>query len=217
MANDEVATDRCMWTGCKVKALPPCLVPKELACHVGVLKQDGLLESLPRHAVRCGCWMDASTLKNVCISNKVPEPAGTGAANKQGVKNIMKQDWARALVEHFFPSDVGDPPEFLQEKEDMIAGILGQKKRNLTVCPEDVLQSVAALDPNEACVPMFRGLKAMAKEMAEAQDRRAREAGNRTPRGLSASDSQLHTHPEQSPAHSISVSSPQSEMLGRKL
>ena len=171
-----------------MKALPPCLVPTGLEKYVGVLQLASLVEGLPRHAVRNGCYMDANVLKNVCAANAVPEPKGTGALNKQGKRGVIKQDWAQALVQHFFPSEDTDPADFQKEKDLMIQGILGQKPKPFTDCPEAVLQAVECLDPNEACVPMFRGLKSMAKEISEENLRKAREAGTRTPRGRSSSN-----------------------------
>ena len=173
MFNSSCAEADCPWTACSVQAVPPCLVPAALQKHTSVLKQVTAPQSLVRHAVRHGIWLEAATLTKICKANAVPEPPGTGAQQKNGRRNVLKRDWAEAALKKF-ASDLS-----AEERAHLLELMMGNPKatKKRSTCPEEVLQAMNCLDPDNASMPMFRELK----HMAEQQTRENARAG----RGLS--------------------------------
>ena len=171
LLNTDSCESSCLWRGCSVLPLVPCLVPAALKRHGSVLRISDELEGLPRHAVRCGIWLNATNLKSFCLANRVPEPAGTGALQKNGKANVLKKDWALAVIKHFFPDAT------LEQTALMLEGMLGQgqtKSKKHITCPDSVINAVSCLDPADANIPMFAGLKQMAQQIKEQADTEAK-------------------------------------------
>ena len=170
MFNTSCAEADCPWTVCSVQAVPPCLVPAGLQKHTSVLKQTTAPQSLVRHAVRNGIWLDATTLIKICKANGVPEPPGTGAQQKNGKRNVLKRDWAEAALKKF-ASDLSEQ-ECANLLEQMMGNRSATKKRSS--CPEEVLEAMQCLDPENASMPMFRELKHMAEQQTRENARAGR-------------------------------------------
>ena len=157
--NQESKEADCPWYGCSVRPVVPCQVAPEFRHLVSVLETSSPLEKLPRHAIRTGIFMDAKTLVKFATSNGVKEPCGTGNVNaKTGKAYVNKEDWAKAVVQHFFPSE----PE--EEQGKMTAALLGKKKRQTFECASTIVDCVKSLDPEDANLPMFRQIKEMAEQ-----------------------------------------------------
>ena len=182
--------DTCQWMGCSVAPVLPCRVPDMLRKYGSVLEMTSEMESLPKHAVKNGVWMDAKSLIQFAVANKVPEPKGSGAVNPKGKANVLKADWAAAVVLHFCP----DADE--STRSNLVQMMLGQKKKIVADCPATLIDSVESLDPDNANMQMFRQIK----RIAEDQQREAKEA--RGPPELSPDrplmPKDLHVKPSQS-------------------
>ena len=147
--------DKCVWEGITVAPVIPALMPQMARLHNSVLKAIHI-EPLPKAAVRNGVYMDASTVKGVCSANKIFPTEGSGKPNKNGKRNMVKIDWVKALVAHFFP--------LASEKdaELMVLGIMGVTKLTER-CPDEVVDGLSFLLPGED--GPFRELKQHAMSM----------------------------------------------------
>ena len=168
MFNSRSSESECQWKGCEVKPIVPCRVPEDLRGHVSILEQSTAWQSLPRHAVQTGIFLDAATLVSFARANKVPEPTeGSGALNKSGQRNIIKIDWAKKVVEFFAPDASPERAAFLVDQ------IMGKKDATKFACPKSILDAVNSLDPENANMPMFRQVKKIAEEQQKTNEQLA--------------------------------------------
>ena len=164
MFNHRTSQDDCQWRGCEVQPLVPCRVPEALRGHVSLLEQRGLMESLPRHAIRTGIYLDSAPLIRFARANKIPTPSvGSGSINgKTGKAGVVKIDWAKDVVEHFAADLSPERKQFLVDR------LMGKKQANKFACPKTILDSIESLDLDNKNMPMFRQVKRMAEEQSKA-------------------------------------------------
>lgn len=121
--NDRIdLKDGAGWLHLPTKVLHPTQIPLNLRMeHCVVLLVTGPPEGLVISAVRSGVFLTVAQLKSLhaVIKFKLPEK-GSG---KNG--NIIKVDWVRALVNHYFR----DSPEDI--RMNMMKGMLGQSWKHL--------------------------------------------------------------------------------------
>ena len=143
LANFEVTNTTEKWSAAALKPVIPSLVPPELGSRACVLSVKSPWESLLKASVRSGLSsINVETLKLIVKVNQVPlPPSGSGAS-----KNLIRIDFAKALVHWLFPDLAPDHPEF----QRMLQSLAGNSKKKVVDCPESVLEAVQALDRENA-------------------------------------------------------------------
>lgn len=129
-----------MYFACSVKPVAPVFLPLAYRNHVCILQPSSPIEPLVMAALRSGnCWLTIKQIKLIAASNRVGTPAqGSGKLNKKGGRNLVKVDWAKALVAKLFHRE---NPE---EQERIVKGIMGTQRSQ--VCEGDVEQVCNELD-----------------------------------------------------------------------
>ena len=163
--NYSTAPDVTVWQHVVTQVLPPCVVSAKTQAVIGggiQIRLVGEGEPLLKSAVKKGAKLTVAELVLLMKDNGIPEPAkGTGSGARG---QVVKRDRVASVVRHFFPDADAE------EQEKLVEGIAGPKSREdeIKECPEDILDFVAALDPDNAGA--FKYVREVAQE---AKDSRA--------------------------------------------
>eukprot|EP00435_Cladocopium_sp_Y103_P065603 s253_g27.t1 len=126
-------TDQSVWKRVDCIPLPPASLPVELG-HLGSAWAVQKRASLLKAGLKEGLQLTVPQIKQIFFSLEISAPTGRGSGKKG---NIVKLDWVKKLIQHFFPGD--DPGEQLR----MINCLMGKNQATLDV---DLLAAVSALD-----------------------------------------------------------------------
>ena len=177
----------CKWKMGTLEPVLPMKVPGQLQHLNSVLVVRDGPYSLPRAAVKMGCWMTKPMLQNVARANGVQVPAGTGKMNKDGKRTVLKSDVAWALVNKWWRHLPAD------EKKECVRRLCFGASHTVTA-PLDIVSAVRMLDHNNA--ETFAGLSSLAeKALDESEKARARGLVPAPPCHCSAHDQQHKSLP----------------------
>ena len=144
----------------------PCLLPADLrAGYAVVLKRDGPNQGLVKSAIRQGVFLKVDALHQLHLiyGFKTLPKKGQGSGQKG---SLLKIDYARATVEHFFGS------ESKEEQEKMVQALMGKHWKHLKVaCPQEVLDAFNSLPHDDQ--RSFGPISFLGKDQADLKKRAA--------------------------------------------
>ncbi|CAK8995796.1 unnamed protein product [Durusdinium trenchii] len=135
MMNAEI-TGEGKWQMLPTELRLPCQIPDALSSFGSVWEVVGPPQPLLKSAVKAGVCMTAADLQKIQKILKYPLPPRGKGSGKSG--NLVKQDFAEALVNMLWPEDT---PE---EKKRMVDALMGKTLPRVK-CANDVIAAVKEL------------------------------------------------------------------------
>lgn len=135
MMNAEI-TGEGKWQMLPTELRLPCQIPDALSSFGSVWEVVGPPQPLLKSAVKAGVCMTAADLQKIQKILKYPLPPRGKGSGKSG--NLVKQDFAEALVNMLWPEDT---PE---EKKRMVDALMGKTLPRVK-CASDVIAAVKEL------------------------------------------------------------------------